>query len=480
MNATLLRTLHELFDAYERPQTEAQQLRVFRSAGITDDPGDTAAGRQFCDETGIPPAVVWSAVEAYQLDREAQRETQRAQAIREAIDRISGMVVETHQKPDARPADLLRQLEAITATAREASADAGGIDRQALLQPTTRADFVEAVQNKPEAFETSYQFATDAGPEPLVFQTGALSMVAAPTGHGKTTMLLNLLVDAAARYPERRHWLFTFEESAPAVLLKALNVMVDADLSRNNRRTLEAYYRTGSTDYFSHYNDPDTNRAGTRLDRFRDRESLFWQAVEHGVINVVEAQDMDADTLTEAIRAIATDRPGLALVDYLGLVYRSDRDRYTQRNEELKHIAGDLKNVAVDTGLPVVAAVQFSREVMAPQDMAPQRLAESADLERAANKVVGLWNGDKTSWIDKKRGAKSGARAMGIEPGHMYMEVLKARDEASGTASVFDYSGNRGVIGHAGSKPTPPRDDDGGAGGRRNGSKAAAARMGGA
>jgi len=295
------------------------------------------------------------------------------------------------------------------------------VDYSKLLTPTKREDFITRIKNKPPALKTSYRI--DKGN--LRFQTGALSVIAAPTGHGKTTFLINLLLDAVALYPNKRHWLFSYEEDETAILIKTLNAFCDYKYSTNNKRTIESGYR-GNNDYF-----------GNTLAHFKDKEKQFWEMVDQGAINIVQA-DYSTEELMKAIKTVSGDNAGFIGIDYLQMLYTDNKDRYTTRQEELKRVCLDLKDLAIDTGLAIVAAGQFNRQVTGPGAMESQKIADASDIEKAANKVLGLWNGDKKPLIED---------TFAVNDGQMYLKILKSRDGKSDIDAKFPWDGNRGVIG---------------------------------
>lgn len=316
------------------------------------------------------------------------------------------------------------------------------------MVPATRAEVIREIKAKPAALETSYT----VNGEQLLIQSGALSIVAAPTGHGKTTLLINLLLDAVKRYPDRRHWLFSYEEDRTAVMIKTLNAYCNQEYSRNNKSTIQSYYAKGTDKYFSH------NAEG-----FKEREKDFWRLVESGRLNIIPCgyRDYYSEKLMQFLAALSDDRPGFIGIDYLQLLYSETRDKYTARTEELKRICLDMKDLAVEKKLSILAAAQFNRTVQFPMHMESQSIADAADIERAANKIIGLWNGhfqpaetnDKTS-----KAGKSHMRDKGIEPDTIYLEILKARDERAGGWGVYPFDGNLGVIGSE--KGTPHIDTE--------------------
>ena len=304
-----------------------------------------------------------------------------------------------------------------------------------MLAPSLKADVIDRVRSKRPALETSWRFRVDGSFEQLRFQTGALSIVAAPTGHGKTTFLINALLDAVERYPDERHWLFSYEEDKIAVTLKALNAYVGESLSKDNRRTIENYYR-----------NPESQALAAEVrERFEMREREFWHLYEAGRINIVEC-DYPIETLGDIIKTIAQDTAGFVGIDYMGLLQHTDSERRMTRQEELKRIALSLKDVAVATSLAIVATAQFNRDVLSPDMIALNRIAEAADIERAANKVIGLWLGDRPPILDPRRNGNGKGR-LSVKSGTILLNVLKARDERAGMSNTFAFDGNAGTIG---------------------------------
>jgi hypothetical protein len=277
--------------------------------------------------------IYYAFAQEWNRRREVLEEQRRLKDTDEAVARAEAWISDYRNNRDALSTKDLRErvrdiVEAVGELDR--TVNPPRVDYTELLTPTTRESVVDRIQNKPPAHVTGYRLPgeTHGSTEELRFQTGALSIVAAPTGHGKTTFLINLLLDAAEHYPDRRHWLFSYEEDDTAILLKALSAFSNAEYSRSNRRTLEAYYR-GDSSYFATYHDNGTT--GNRLSHFETVEPRFWELVEKGTVNIVHA-DYPAGDLMDAIREVAKDRAGLIAVDYLQLLYRNDEEsRYQSR-----------------------------------------------------------------------------------------------------------------------------------------------------
>ena len=316
-----------------------------------------------------------------------------------------------------------------------------------LLRQPTRAEVLKAIQEKPPVLQTGLKIG-DTGQQEvyeLNIPAGALSVWAAPTSHGKTMLLINAALRAAQLNPGKRFYLFSYEEAREPILLKTLNAYQGRTLSRNNIRSIESYFR-GEQGYI--------NLA--ERDQFRKTERAFWEElISTGRLNIIYSS-MDSDSLCNMIHYLKenqTDVGGI-FVDYFQLLNLPEErmKNYGSRQQELKEICQNLKDTAVDTGLPVALAAQFNREVDAPQHIHATRIGEAGDIERIANTILGIWNtrfraaldaqGSKTQKAEEYIGNEV---ALGRSE-KLYVEVLKNRDGKAGLRGLFNLDGNAGQI----------------------------------
>ena len=96
-------------------------------------------------------------------------------------------------------------------------------------------------------------------------------------------------------------------------------------------------------------------------------------------------------------------------------------------------------------------AAQANREVTSPLEMHSQKIAEAADLERIANKILFIWNSNFTA--QKSKDSKSEIEAFekrtGIKLGNggkIYAKLTKNRGGVVNIEATLDYNGNTGVI----------------------------------
>jgi hypothetical protein len=345
---------------------------------------------------------------------------------------------------DAPDADRLMQAAKAYSTPAQGQA---GIP----LDPIPFAEIQAKLKRKANAYKSKYLL-NDT--DPLTFPSGAVSFIAAPSGHGKTTLLFNLLADAAIDDPTKKNWLFSYEEADTDAHIKAALALLatsrdrmhpfladDALYSADNLSSLTDYLKTGSVEYIAR--DKRNDIAGELL-HYTDR-------VNTGAINIRQAE-AGADELIDTIARIAQrdrENTGLILIDYVQLLYQEKNDARTPRNAELKDICLALKDVARDYNLTIILAAQFNREVNAPHMAHMTKLADSADIERAAALVVSLWNGDRSPATSTIKGCDEYIAGAEIKPHTMHLRILKNRIGKADLWATYSFNGNNRFIGRA-------------------------------
>ena len=283
--------------------------------------------------------------------------------------------------------------------------------------------------------------------ERLCIPSGAITFVVAPTSHGKSTLLQNLALQVTKSSHDGAVLYFTFEEEGDSVTLQLLNKYMDEELCRNyssttsnNLRAITHYYRTGEDRYI----------AKEKLSVFHQKLNTFMTSLYDSGKLRLYYEDYDSNELIEAIRFISSQTKVKAVfIDYIQLL--SKNGCRLQRTEELKAICKDLKNLCVSTQLPIVVAAQANREVTSPLEMHSQKIAEAADLERIANKILFIWNSNFAA--QKSKDSKSEIETFetrtGIklgEGGKIYAKLTKNRGGVVNLEAVLEYNGNTGVI----------------------------------
>lgn len=128
-----------------------------------------------------------------------------------------------------------------------------------------------------------------------------------------------------------------------------------------------------------------------------DADSEMWRKVSRACSHLtplpISIND-DPRTTIAQIRAEVLSTPGveLVIVDFLTLM-RTDR-RYDNRNLEVGALSRELKMLAQELRIPVIALSQLNRGKDETERPSLRDLRDSGEIEQNANKVIFLWRSD--------------------------------------------------------------------------------------
>lgn len=300
-----------------------------------------------------------------------------------------------------------------------------------ILKPSSEEAVIEEMQAISEGINSGYNLNEDLN---IIFPGGAISVIAAPTGHGKTRALINFSMGALENHPDKSVYFFTYEENQGAITSLFLNTYINETLSKNNRGSIKHYFKHAkSGEEAFRYFIPDKKIPITEgqeqplRDYFLQKKKEFFEKfITSGRLKIIYC-DYDATQLFDLIRGLKERKEdlGLVCIDYIQLL-RDSSEKGKSRQEELKGICLKMKDCAVDTGLPILAAAQFNREVQDKKEMHPTKIGEAGDIERIANLILGMY--------DLREDQK------------LHIEVLKGREIGAGHQAEFAYNGNTGKI----------------------------------
>lgn len=315
-----------------------------------------------------------------------------------------------------------------------------------LLLPTSEREICEEMNQTSPGIRVGFTL----GKIDLKIPGGAITVVAGPTGHGKTLLTINFALNYLSLHEDKKVFFLSFEESRAAILSLFLNTYINLDLSNNNRESIKSYFRDNQTTYIAQ------NKSQEFL---RLKETFFRTLIEPGRLNIFYC-DYFVEELVAAIRFLKNNtNVGLVVIDYMQLLRQLNK-KTTQRQEELKQICLMLKDCAVDTGLPLLLAAQFNRTVVNEATISPVAIGEAGDIERAANMIIGMWNRNYAGFTDEGNIGRCGKKIS--KESALYLEILKGRETGIGQSAVYDLQGNSGKLSPRNSNDRPDTTDEDG------------------
>lgn len=219
--------------------------------------------------------------------------------------------------------------------------------------------------------------------EEIGIPIGAMTTIAARSGHGKTTFLLNLLNNWASmqELEDKRLYFFTYEEPRLNIAVKL--IAMRAGLVLDSKKNFDAYLG---------YIKRRANGNATHETKREIDEAIQWyeRVTSSGRLNIID-EHYNGDDLAALISAYAERGDlGAVIVDYIQVIPMSGG--YNTRQLELKALTEILRAVIVRHNIPFITAAQLNRNENQAKYITEAHIREAADLYNESTLVLGLFN----------------------------------------------------------------------------------------
>lgn len=243
-------------------------------------------------------------------------------------------------------------------------------------------EWLEELAKNVPGNQTGYKNLDDA----ISINPGAVTLIAGRPRHGKTTFMLNLLLQQAEIYKDKKFIFFTYEEPAKNILIKLLNNLTAIDLSSHFIH-LENGKKT-NYDFLKLY-----LRSRLLLPNIKEIEQgkdLLGELIDGNRIEIVDA-NYPVEQLREIIlRQAQTEPIGGVFFDY---IQRMKTSAYTEGiRTKIAHISDQLKDIAKDSEIPLVVGSQMNRAATGETKKPTlENLKETGNLEEDANTILSVY-----------------------------------------------------------------------------------------
>jgi len=334
---------------------------------------------------------------------------------------------------------LVKQAQRLEAQATELSN---------LYQVTTREEIIERAKNSPSDVYSGYYVNVKGEkgkdePYKIMLPSGALTVVAGATGHGKSTLLYNMALNIAESTDKNVHF-FTLEEHSDELIKKALISYINRKLSQSFARNCEE----AITQYYKYENETLIN--SDVKDEFKRLEAQYYKEFIHSNKLKFDFSSYDCETLVQAIYSLKDNTNiGVIFIDYVQIINLKE-SKNNSRQGEVKKIMEMLKDVSVNTGLPIVLGSQFNRTVTNHLELVATNLGEAGDIERGAHLILAIWNNND---LNRKinENSKTDFKIEITNKGYdatntLYIKTLKNRGGRADIQGLLTWNGNTKVI----------------------------------
>jgi len=193
------------------------------------------------------------------------------------------------------------------------------------------------------------------------WRKGTVSIVAARTGIGKTSLALQFLKECAKT---KKHVLFiSYEMIIPMLIAQLLTA------------------------------ESGVNRTISRDGKMNESE---WGMINKAV-GVFERLNIDmvddGSTTIDSIKTLITSTEGknkydLVIIDYIGLVKAPSYSRFNNNTDRISEISGQLKQIANMNRIPIICLAQLNRETEKNDEPQLVNLRDSGAIEQDADVVL--------------------------------------------------------------------------------------------
>lgn len=319
------------------------------------------------------------------------------------------------------PEGALKEAETTLSRLKTEARAAAGIG---LPRPYTMSDLLRDLERTQNGLETGYKELDKY----LHIPRGAISIIAGRPGHGKTTFMLNLALNMARKYPDKKFYFFSYEEAERWLAVKLL--MIACGHVFNNQKNLACYIEYLKGLY-----------PGGREPIIEQARKEVAGLLSSGRITLIY-NNAAADEIADMVQAFADrENVGAVFVDYIQKVpAKPSNGKFTAAYQKIQAASEALRDAAVKADVPLIMGAQFRRtdSIDKKAVLRLDNLRESGDIEQDANVVLGIYN--KTA-VDLEEALTNTTGVEFSVPDKVYINVaiLKNRGGAAGKEITLSF-----------------------------------------
>lgn len=278
-----------------------------------------------------------------------------------------------------------------------------------IIRPYTLEDYTSDTMASEEGLSTGYNKLDLYAKIPQE----AITIIAGRPAHGKTTLLLNLMINMVRKYPDKHFYFFSYEEARRRLVDMCLAIMSRDILNENqNLDAISAYIKRG-----------DASRPALQKALFE-----FSDLACSGRLMLID-KPYFVDELAGHIDRLSQEDSNLGgvFIDYIQKVKVKGLTGKESRQVQIQKVSEAIRETAVSSRIPILCGAQLGRPDNRGKEedaITLDNLRESGDIEQDANLVLGLLN-EAMRLKDKGKDEESSRISVNKTP--LQITILKNR-----------------------------------------------------
>ncbi len=231
-------------------------------------------------------------------------------------------------------------------------------------------EFITDIKSSQEGLKTDYKELD----EYITIKPGTITILAGRPRHGKTTLMINLILNLVKKYPKKSFLYFSYEESRKDIAIKILaNLSEDIVNSHQNITNIEYLLR------------------GTSVrEKIEDGKKQLKDFLDTGRLQIFDSSST-VDELSDIIQAHTENNTiGAVFVDYIQKI--KIPGKFPSRQVELQKVSERILEAAKQCAVPIILGAQLNRDTINRTRPKLENLRESGDIENDANTVIAIYN----------------------------------------------------------------------------------------
>ena len=249
------------------------------------------------------------------------------------------------------------------------------------LPITSIEEYENKIKAEKEGLHTGIKALEENG---ILIPSKAVTLIAGRPGHGKTAVMLNMLINQVQKYPDKTFYFFSYELPKEHILIRILNIMCQTTFSDNeeDRGNNNIYIKN----WIKMDKLPKENPLTLNYEKIEDY-------IAKGRLRIFDNRDMDSGTLKEKILLEDEEKIGAVYLDYIQVIKSRDKDKKSfDKKDDISRVCDDILNLAIGTGASIICGAQLNRDSKNEDSIYLHHLKDCGVLEQFCDLCIGLFN----------------------------------------------------------------------------------------